>query len=296
MSMEVPNLCMNFNKGCHLPSRRAATSTTIFKKVAEDLNRQAGTEVKKCKTEWNGQDIGLNMVNFDETRMPVPVCSCTGVPRQCYKWGNGGWQSSCCTTTMSSYPLPQMPNKRHARVGGRKMSGSVFTKLLSRLAAEEQDLSIPLDLKNYWARHGTNRYITINQYHPGFHWIVYSASAITSLPILIWIIFLLFAICFHTSPSSNLPKSHQTQTHQLTDTEAAAAAQDELAMVQTEILNNHPSGLTEEQPVCKILIPVSQPRNSIEDNKQALKRTLSLPLFHVPTDYSNFKRSMSLKQ
>ncbi|XP_022763137.1 protein BASIC PENTACYSTEINE4-like [Durio zibethinus] len=132
-----------------------------MKKVAEDLNRQAGTEVKKCKSEWNAQDIGLNMVNFDATTMPVPVCSCTGVRRQCYKWGNGGWQSSCCTTTMSSYPLPQMPNKRHARVGGRKMSGSVFTKLLSRLAAEGQDLSIPLDLKNYWARHGTNRYITI---------------------------------------------------------------------------------------------------------------------------------------
>ncbi|KAK6253758.1 hypothetical protein QUC31_015478 [Theobroma cacao] len=139
----------------------SSKSARKVKKVAEDLNRQAGTEVKKCKSEWNGQDIGLNMVNFDETTMPVPVCSCTGVPRQCYKWGNGGWQSSCCTTTMSSYPLPQMPNKRHARVGGRKMSGSVFTKLLSRLAAEGQDLSIPLDLKNYWARHGTNRYITI---------------------------------------------------------------------------------------------------------------------------------------
>ncbi|XWS67808.1 hypothetical protein CRYUN_Cryun04dG0037300 [Craigia yunnanensis] len=132
-----------------------------MKKVAEDLSRQTVTEVKKCKSEANGQDIGLNMINFDVITTPVPVCSCTGVSRQCYKWGNGGWQSSCCTTTMSSYPLPQMPNKRHARVGGRKMSGSVFTKLRSRLAAEGQDLSIPLDLKNYWARHGTNRYITI---------------------------------------------------------------------------------------------------------------------------------------
>ncbi|KAL4318192.1 hypothetical protein GQ457_18G017480 [Hibiscus cannabinus] len=132
-----------------------------IKKVAEGLNRQAGTKVRKCKSEWNVQDIGLNTVNFDATTMPVPVCSCTGVPRHCYKWGNGGWQSSCCTTTMSSYPLPQLPNKRHGRLGGRKMSGSVFTKLLSRLAAEGHDLSIPLDLKTYWARHGTNRYITI---------------------------------------------------------------------------------------------------------------------------------------
>lgn len=139
----------------------SSKSPRKMKKVAEDLNRQAGTEIKKYKSEWNGQDVGLNMVNFDVTKMPVPVCSCTGVPRQCYKWGNGGWQSSCCTTTMSSYPLPQMPNKRHARVGGRKMSGGVFIKLLSRLDAEGQDLSIPLDLKYYWAKHGTNRYITI---------------------------------------------------------------------------------------------------------------------------------------
>ncbi|XP_022727221.1 protein BASIC PENTACYSTEINE4-like [Durio zibethinus] len=139
----------------------SSKSPQKMKKVDEDLSRQAGTEVKKCKSEGNDQDIGLNMEKFDEIRIPAPVCTCTGVPRQCYKWENGGWQSSCCTTTMSSYPLPQIANKRHARVGGRKMSGNVFTKLLSRLVAEGQDLSIPLDLKSHWARHGTNRYITI---------------------------------------------------------------------------------------------------------------------------------------
>jgi hypothetical protein len=62
---------------------------------------------------------------------------------------------------MSMYPLPAVPNKRHARVGGRKMSGSAFSKLLSRLAAEGHDLSNPVDLKDHWAKHGTNRYITI---------------------------------------------------------------------------------------------------------------------------------------
>ncbi|CAK9162047.1 unnamed protein product [Ilex paraguariensis] len=130
------------------------------KKVAEDLNRHVTADGSKA--EWDAQDIGLmSQINFDETSMPVPVCSCTGVPRQCYKWGNGGWQSSCCTTYISIYPLPQMPNKRHARMGGRKMSGSVFSRLLSRLAADDHDLLVPLDLKNYWAKHGTNRYITI---------------------------------------------------------------------------------------------------------------------------------------
>ena len=140
---------------------KASKPPSKVKKMGEDLNRQASSGGIKIKSEWDRQDVGLNLVAFDETIMPVPVCTCTGVPRQCYKWGNGGWQSSCCTTTLSMYPLPQLPNKRHARIGGRKMSGSVFTRLLSRLASEGHDVSIPLDLKNYWARHGTNRYITI---------------------------------------------------------------------------------------------------------------------------------------
>ncbi|ONK73089.1 uncharacterized protein A4U43_C04F27080 [Asparagus officinalis] len=124
----------------------------------ENLNNKQGT---KHHNEWKDQDLGLNQVTFDESTMPVPVCSCTGKYQPCYKWGNGGWQSACCTTTLSMYPLPVMPNKRHARVGGRKMSGTVFTKLLSRLAAEGHDLSVPVDLKDHWAKHGTNRYITI---------------------------------------------------------------------------------------------------------------------------------------
>nr|ADV59376.1 GAGA-binding transcriptional activator [Triphysaria pusilla] len=125
--------------------------------------------LKKVKQEnelvaWKAepdQELGLNRVAYDETMMPVPVCSCTGVMRPCYKWGNGGWQSSCCTTNMSVYPLPAVPNKRHARVGGRKMSGSAFNKLINRLAEEGYDLSSPVDLKDNWAKHGTNRYITI---------------------------------------------------------------------------------------------------------------------------------------
>ncbi|KAL5174175.1 Protein BASIC PENTACYSTEINE4 [Glycine soja] len=140
---------------------KASKPPCKVKKMGEDLNRQASSEGTKIRSEWDKQDVGLNLVAFDETIMPVPVCTCTGIPRQCYKWGNGGWQSSCCTTTLSMYPLPQLPNKRHARIGGRKMSGSVFTRLLSRLVSEGHDLSIPLDLKEYWARHGTNRYITI---------------------------------------------------------------------------------------------------------------------------------------
>ncbi|KAL3640952.1 Protein BASIC PENTACYSTEINE6 [Castilleja foliolosa] len=127
----------------------------------ESVAWKAEPEMGAGGSDWKDQDLGLNRVAYDETMMPVPVCSCTGVMRPCYKWGNGGWQSSCCTTNMSVYPLPAVPNKRHARVGGRKMSGSAFNKLINRLAEEGYDLSSPVDLKDNWAKHGTNRYITI---------------------------------------------------------------------------------------------------------------------------------------
>uniref|UniRef100_A0A1J3F1C3 GAGA-binding transcriptional activator n=1 Tax=Noccaea caerulescens TaxID=107243 RepID=A0A1J3F1C3_NOCCA len=140
----------------------------MFVKTATSSHDYGEEETSKhvligSKSDWKNQEmVGLNQVVYDETTMPPPVCSCTGILRQCYKWGNGGWQSSCCTTTLSMYPLPALPNKRHARVGGRKMSGSAFNKLLSRLAAEgHHDLSNPVDLKDHWAKHGTNRYITI---------------------------------------------------------------------------------------------------------------------------------------
>ncbi|KAA8537549.1 hypothetical protein F0562_027157 [Nyssa sinensis] len=51
----------------------------------DDLNKQLGVS----KPDWKDQDLGLNQVAFDDSTMPVPVCSCTGVLRPCYKWGNG---------------------------------------------------------------------------------------------------------------------------------------------------------------------------------------------------------------
>ncbi|KAL8122571.1 hypothetical protein AgCh_019053 [Apium graveolens] len=157
-----------------IPNKNPRSSKKV-KKESEDLNsakwkgghemsggiNDLNRELVVSKLDWKDQDLGLNQVPFDESTMPVPICSCTGVIRPCYKWGSGGWQSSCCTTTLSMYPLPSVPNKRHARIGGRKMSGGAFNKLLSRLAAEGHDLSNPVDLRDHWAKHGTNRYITI---------------------------------------------------------------------------------------------------------------------------------------
>ncbi|KAK4400987.1 protein BASIC PENTACYSTEINE7 [Sesamum angolense] len=40
------------------------------------------------------------------------------------------------------------------------MSRGPYRKLLFALAAEGHDLSQPVDLKNHWARHGTNKFVT----------------------------------------------------------------------------------------------------------------------------------------
>ncbi|KAJ7297995.1 hypothetical protein O6H91_18G009300 [Diphasiastrum complanatum] len=97
---------------------------------------------------------------YDVKRTPAPYCSCTGENQQCYRWGTGGWQSACCTTLISVHPLPMNPKKRGSRVAGRKMSAGAFHKLLERMVLEGWDASCPIDLKDHWAKHGTNRYVT----------------------------------------------------------------------------------------------------------------------------------------
>lgn len=99
--------------------------------------------------------------NFDFSGVPSPVCSCTGVARVCYKCGVSGFQSACCTINISEYPLPMSTSRPGSRVSGRKMSNGAYRNLLMRLAAEGRDLSHPVDLKNHWARHGTNKFVTI---------------------------------------------------------------------------------------------------------------------------------------
>ncbi|XP_073293657.1 protein BASIC PENTACYSTEINE6-like [Primulina huaijiensis] len=155
---------------------KSAKSARIGKRSSEGLSKPVNSVSsngwnKERVLESNEEDLdkpvswkdnlGLNQISFDDSAMPVPVCTCTGSPQPCYRWGSGGWQSACCTTTISMYPLPQAANRRYSRVGGRKMSGSAFSKLLNRLAAEGYDFSTPLDLKSHWAKHGTNRYSTL---------------------------------------------------------------------------------------------------------------------------------------
>lgn len=48
-----------------------------------------------------------------------------------------------------------------ARIAGRKMSIGAFKKVLEKLAAEGYNFSNPIDLRTYWAKHGTNKFVTI---------------------------------------------------------------------------------------------------------------------------------------
>lgn len=115
----------------------------------------------RAKSAKRSMDIVINGIDMDISGIPIPVCSCTGVPQQCYRWGSGGWQSACCTTTISMYPLPMSTKRRGARIAGRKMSQGAFKKVLEKLASESYNFANAIDLRLHWAKHGTNKFVTI---------------------------------------------------------------------------------------------------------------------------------------
>ncbi|GMP92783.1 hypothetical protein CsSME_00042866 [Camellia sinensis var. sinensis] len=119
------------------------------------------SSVQRAKPAKKNMDVVINGIDMDISGIPIPVCSCTGTPQQCYRWGCGGWQSACCTTTISIYPLPMSTKRRGARIAGRKMSQGAFKKVLEKLASEGYNFSNPIDLRTHWAKHGTNKFVTI---------------------------------------------------------------------------------------------------------------------------------------
>lgn len=119
------------------------------------------SSAQRARTPKKRAEVVINGINMDISEIPIPVCSCTGAPQQCYRWGSGGWQSACCTTGLSMYPLPMSTKRRGARIAGRKMSIGAFKKVLEKLASEGYDFSSPIDLRSYWAKHGTNKFVTI---------------------------------------------------------------------------------------------------------------------------------------
>ncbi|KAJ0987553.1 hypothetical protein J5N97_005909 [Dioscorea zingiberensis] len=131
------------------------------KKAANGLREESMHGVVAHGKNAKNTSLVINGIDFDISGIPTPVCSCTGNPQQCYRWGIGGWQSACCTTTMSMYPLPMNTKRRGARIAGRKMSQGAFKKVLEKLTGEGHNLSNPIDLRTYWAKHGTNKFVTI---------------------------------------------------------------------------------------------------------------------------------------
>ncbi|KAF3449672.1 hypothetical protein FNV43_RR10403 [Rhamnella rubrinervis] len=131
------------------------------KKKPSTSKKTKGQIAPEAKREKKNLNIDIDKINFDFSGVPSPYCSCTGIARVCYKWGAGGWQSSCCTINVSEYPLPMSPSRPGARMAGRKMSNGAYVKLLLKLAMEGYDLTHPVDLKYHWARHGTNKFVTI---------------------------------------------------------------------------------------------------------------------------------------
>lgn len=131
------------------------------KKAPKVLKEECPRAVHRARIPKRSAEVIINGISMDISGLPTPVCTCTGAPQQCYRWGAGGWQSACCTTSMSVYPLPMSAKRRSARIAGRKMSLGAFTKVLERLSTEGYNFSNPIDLRNHWAKHGTNKFVTI---------------------------------------------------------------------------------------------------------------------------------------
>ncbi|CAI8617660.1 unnamed protein product [Vicia faba] len=72
--------------------------------------------------------LEINGIEMDISGLPVPVCSCTGV-------------------------LSRV-------IGGAVEVGNQLA-VLEKLAAEGYNFANPIDLKTHWARHGTNKFVTI---------------------------------------------------------------------------------------------------------------------------------------
>ncbi|CAL9235646.1 unnamed protein product, partial [Arabidopsis halleri] len=142
------------------PLKALKPKTPRKKRSASNKSKET-LSIPETTREKKNLDINIDISSFDSSGVPPPVCSCTGVSRVCYKWGMGGWQSSCCTISISTYPLPMSTTRPRVRLAGRKMSNGAYVKLLARLAGEGYNLSHPVDLKNHWARHGTNKFVTI---------------------------------------------------------------------------------------------------------------------------------------
>ncbi|CAI9297697.1 unnamed protein product [Lactuca saligna] len=140
--------------GCSVKKRgaRATVSATPKQPRAKKL-KKATSIPKKQGIKGQNQSRGI--------WIPIFVCSCTGVTQHCYKWGVGGWQSTCCTTSISMYPLPVNTKRKGARIAGRKMSQGAFKTVLEKLGSESYNFANTIDLRAHWVKDSTHKFVTI---------------------------------------------------------------------------------------------------------------------------------------
>ncbi|ONK71541.1 uncharacterized protein A4U43_C04F9700 [Asparagus officinalis] len=72
---------------------RIATKALRPKEPKKPPAKKKGTSISTGKREKRNQDATIEGTTQDFSGVPAPVCTCTGVSRQCYRWGSGGWQS-----------------------------------------------------------------------------------------------------------------------------------------------------------------------------------------------------------
>ncbi|XP_078174237.1 uncharacterized protein LOC144567919 [Carex rostrata] len=123
-----------------------AESETVGK-GSETVGAGFETDVVGCDDFYDYiKNLGYNL--------PHPVCTCTGTAQECYKYA-GGWQSSCCTSSMLKHPLPMRKTSRHItkdRIAGRTMRKYVFENLLKKLDGEGYEFAEAIDLKKFWGK------------------------------------------------------------------------------------------------------------------------------------------------
>lgn len=112
------------------------------------INGEGSSSKKRAADETIPEPVPTKKLKIEE--IPTPFCSCTGTPRNCFKWGKGGWQSTCCTAKMSEYPLPVDPKPRYKRIDGRKVTPNRFKNIFDKLNSEGHDLTKAIDLKEHW--------------------------------------------------------------------------------------------------------------------------------------------------
>ncbi|KAG5142419.1 hypothetical protein JHK82_018114 [Glycine max] len=96
--------------------------------------------VQRARVPKKTTEIVINGIDMDISRIPIPDVSVSFA----YEY-----------------------KRRGARIAGRKMSIGAFKKVLEKLAAEGYNFSNPIDLRTYWAKHGTNKFVTISTSQSG---------------------------------------------------------------------------------------------------------------------------------